>query len=166
MNQQVRPLITSTVAGLFLLFAGCGDQTPGFRVSQEPVQTLSERIEATTKLNQALQARLDLMPAVALWKWQEKQPVEDLKRERLVLDRVAELAEEKGVCPDEVQLFFQAQIEIAKAIQVDLHNRWNISPPGVRSEPNDIAQVRQKIDALTPEILDCWIEVQKLKSVK
>ena len=69
------------------------------------------------------------MPAVALWKWQEKMPIEDLTREQLVLDRVAELAETKGVCSDAARIFFQSQMDSAKAIQIKLHETWKTNPP-------------------------------------
>ena len=153
-------------AGLLLFAAACGHQTPELHTPLKPLKIQSELAEATDSLNQRLQARLDLMPAVALWKWQGKLPIEDLAREQLVLDRVAELAEMKGVCSDAAQLFFQSQMDSAKVIQIKLHETWKTNPPVFTSERTNMTKVREKIDAMTPEILDQWIKVQNLKSVK
>ena len=106
------------------------------------------------------------MPAVALWKWQEKLPIEDLAREQFVLDRVAELAEMKGVCIDAARLFFQSQMDSAKAIQIKLHETWKTNPPVITSDQTNMTKVREKIDAMTPEILDQWIKVHNLQSGK
>ena len=153
-------------AALVLIAAACGDQTPELHTPLKSLTSQSELVEATDRLNQRLQARLDLMPAVALWKWQEKLPIEDLVREQLVLDRVAELAEMKGVCSDAARLFFQSQMDSAKAIQIKLLETWKINPPVITSDRTNMTKVREKIDAMTPEILDQWIKVQNLQSGK
>lgn len=168
-RMQLRKL---SIAGFSLIAIACGDQNPDSikptipQVKfQQPSDGQTELSEAINRLNQLLQARLDLMPDIALWKWQENQPIEDLERERMVLDRVAELAEKQAVCSDEARLFFQSQIDSAKSIQIKHHEAWRNSPPAPnKSVRPEITSIRQKIDALTPEIIDQWIRVKRLKS--
>lgn len=100
------------------------------------------------------------MPAVALWKWREKKPIEDQVREQILLDHVADLAENEGACVDEARLFFLDLIEQSKRIQLDLHQKWTNTPPVLNTKTTDIATVRAEIDRLTPLILKAWLNLK------
>jgi cyclohexadienyl dehydratase len=61
--------------------------------------------------------RLELMDEVAAYKWNNQIPIEDLERERVVLDRAATTALNLGIRPEALRTFFQVQMEAAKDIQ-------------------------------------------------
>ncbi len=61
--------------------------------------------------------RLELMPAVGAWKRDRDVPIEDLERERVVLDAVARDAERLGVDSQAARRLFTLLIDLAKRIQ-------------------------------------------------
>lgn len=69
------------------------------------------------ELFQAIGERLGYMEDVALFKAQNKIPVEDIEREQLVVSNAKELATSHGLDSDSMERFFLAQINAAKAIQ-------------------------------------------------
>lgn len=64
-----------------------------------------------------LARRLALMPAVARWKRERGQPIEDPERETRVLAGARAAALEQGLDPDSVAHLFRVQIELARALQ-------------------------------------------------
>lgn len=50
--------------------------------------------------------RLLLADKVAVSKWDSKQPIEDLPREQIILQRVVEQAQNSGLDPTWARLFF------------------------------------------------------------
>jgi cyclohexadienyl dehydratase len=92
-------------------------------------------------LDAALRERLALMPLVAEAKRRSGAPVEDLERERRVLEAaarsVARSAQARGVEPpdeDGVRRFFEAQIDAAKRVQREVL----AAPPDPALEPADL----------------------------
>ena len=61
--------------------------------------------------------RLAFMPAVAAWKAARGAPIEDLERERRVLEAAESTAVEFGLDPQPVREWFALQIDLAKAVQ-------------------------------------------------
>ncbi len=61
--------------------------------------------------------RLAFMPAVAAWKAARGTPIEDLERERQVLEAAESTAVEYGLEPQPVREWFALQIDLAKAVQ-------------------------------------------------
>ncbi len=61
--------------------------------------------------------RLELMPAVGAWKRARGLPLEDLEREAVVLERVAERARSLGLPVAQVRELFADQIQWAKEVQ-------------------------------------------------
>jgi len=76
-----------------------------------------ERVEPTTLIDASAQ-RLALAREVALAKWDDSAPVEDVTRERQVIDAVIAAGREAGVPAEFVSRFFSAQIEANKLIHV------------------------------------------------
>ncbi|MEE8314740.1 MAG: transporter substrate-binding domain-containing protein [Myxococcota bacterium] len=64
-----------------------------------------------------LARRLALMPAVAAWKRELREPISDPAREELVLARAAAQAHEAGIEIEAARRLFEIQIELAKAVQ-------------------------------------------------
>ena len=73
--------------------------------------------------------RLGYMEQVAFYKYQSHTPVEDLTREKFILEESLLSATEQGLAPDSISGFFQAQMDAAKAIQYRYRADWLSSPP-------------------------------------
>ncbi|PCI77714.1 MAG: chorismate mutase AroQ, gamma subclass [SAR86 cluster bacterium] len=73
--------------------------------------------ELPLSLFRAIDERLGYMEDVALFKAQNRIPVEDIEREEFVLSAAKELAASHGLDPKSMERFFIAQIGAAKAIQ-------------------------------------------------
>ena len=54
--------------------------------------------------------RLAFMQDVAAWKWQNQRPIEDLARERVVLEAAVQQATDIGLDAAHVRAFFAAQL--------------------------------------------------------
>lgn len=65
----------------------------------------------------AINLRLSYMEDVALYKAYNNEPIEDTKREAIVIENASVSAEKEGLNKDSVVDFFSAQISAAKAIQ-------------------------------------------------
>ena len=90
----------------------------------ERVQAAQERwfgerqpLRAIDHLSDLLARRLAFMPLVAAAKAQAGLPIEDLARERQVLDASVASAQRRGLPEARVRDFFALQIELAKAVQ-------------------------------------------------
>lgn len=81
------------------------------------VTAQSAESELLLSLFQSIDDRLEYMDDVALFKAQNKLPIEDLAREKIVLSAAKQLAANHGLDPDSIERFFIAQINAAKAIQ-------------------------------------------------
>ncbi len=93
----------------------------------------------------AIAERLGWMAPVAAWKHANKKPVEDLKREAVVLDAASADAASLGLAPDSVRGFFQAQIDAAKAIQWCWIKRWQSGAPEASDPPDLVDEIRPEL---------------------
>ena len=69
------------------------------------------------ELFSTINQRLSYMEAVALFKAQKQLPIENIEREKVVLDKAKMSAHKQGLDPDHIEDFFKVQIAVAKAIQ-------------------------------------------------
>src|SRR6185436_20746631 len=69
------------------------------------------------RLLHLIKERLVVAPEVARTKWNTKAPIEDLPRERQIIDGVAKRAGEYGLDPEVAASFFRGQIEASKVAQ-------------------------------------------------
>jgi len=76
-----------------------------------------QRLSALGNLSDLLARRMAFMPLVAGAKAKLALPIEDLPREKVVLDAAAASAHEKGLPESEARAFFALQIELSKAVQ-------------------------------------------------
>ena len=109
---------------------------------------------AVDRLLGLIKERLDVAPEVARTKWNTKAPIEDLPREKQIVDGVAKGAPEYGLESKLAGSFFQAQIEASKIVQSTLHAQWTVKRqppfPAVADLGKDIRPV---LDRLTPAML-------------
>ena len=99
--------------------------------------------------------RLGYMEQVALYKHQTHIPVEDLAREKFILDKSLLSASEQGLDPDSISEFFQSQMDAAKAIQYRYRADWLASPPKMTEVVDLKNDIRPKLVALGKEIITC-----------
>ena len=110
---------------------------------------------AQADLFDLIDSRLEWMQDVAAFKHANDRPVEDLEREKVVIDKTLEQAALAGVDPDSAQLFFEAQIEAAKEIQSCWIERWTEDQTSVPESYADLTtEVRPALLDLGGKILD------------
>jgi cyclohexadienyl dehydratase len=121
------------------------------RVEAAQARWFGERqpLSALSHLTDLLARRMAFMPLVAAAKAKEGLPVEDLPREKLVLDAAAEGARKARLPEAPAQAFFALQIELSKAVQ-----RRSIEPATL-----DLAkQIRPALNELGDRILSAVAE--------
>lgn len=112
-------------------------------------------------LGRLIDERLSLMPDVARLKWNSGAPVEDSERERRVIEGIRAQAPAYGLAPEFAVRFFTAQIEAAKLLQVEHIAAWRRAGVGkFESVPDLAAEIRPRLDALTPRLL-CALAAQR-----
>lgn len=97
--------------------------------------------------------RLALMPDVAAWKWEAKQPILDAPREAQVLDRAVADAVAFGLDGEAARQFFDLQIRMARSIQHRYFEDWRIANTSVPKARDLNQELRPALDALGRELL-------------
>ena len=127
---------------LAALLAGCASQ---------PLPPDSEKIDRVLVL---IQQRLGYMDDVARNKWNSGAPIEDLPREREIIEAIGREAPVHGLDPEIARDFFRAQIEASKIIQNARFAEWRArNQPPFADIPDLRNQIRPALDALTPALL-------------
>ena len=98
-----------------------------------------------------INARFELMEAVAYDKWQNNIAIENKQREAAVLQSVADNALSYQLNPQQTKAFFQLQIQLAKKIQAAYFRQWQIEP----AQPSELTldQVRPLLINLGADIV-------------
>ncbi|MGI2028453.1 gamma subclass chorismate mutase AroQ [Endozoicomonas acroporae] len=97
--------------------------------------------------------RLTYMKDVALFKDTNGLAVEDLTREKKVLEKARRDAEKAGLDPDSIQHFFQAQMNAAKAIQQGYIDQWSSARPANKKHRDLDSEVRPRLIELGDQIV-------------
>lgn len=109
--------------------------------------------------------RLQLMPDVAAWKLVHQLPVQDVERERQVLQATVRRAQLLGIEPQAAQRLFSLQIELARRVQQDAIDRWRESgttPQHLRSLD---AELRPALDDLGTRLLQAiYVALPRLEA--
>lgn len=125
----------------------------GQAAAEDPLKTADALVKTMTE-------RLLLMEDVARYKWNNKLAIEDLERERVVLDKVVTSAEDHGVPVGFASDFFQAQIVAAKAIQSRLFEAWRQGRVGSFPDVPDLqTELRPAIGALTGRMIEALAQL-------
>ncbi|WP_440864649.1 chorismate mutase [Symbiopectobacterium purcellii] len=96
------------------------------------------------ELSSALNQRMRLMPEVASYKTLHHLPVEDLPREKVVMDGMTQNAEVAGLASHTVLPFVHALMNAGKAIQYRCLADW-LATPQDGAPVTDLADIRQQI---------------------
>lgn len=97
--------------------------------------------DEAARVHALIAERLGYMKDVAVFKDERGIAVEDVAREKVVLDAATEAAADKGLEAQSVRAFFAAQIEAAKAIQFCFVERWD----GDEARPSEAMDLRAKV---------------------
>lgn len=102
---------------------------------------------------------------VAAAKWNTDQPIDDLPREKAVLDTAREQAIQHGANPTLVERVFSDQIAANKIVQHALHHRWQLHPDDAQiGHPDLVTVIRPTLDRIGAELLDAINNVEPLLS--
>ena len=107
--------------------------------------------------------RLVLAREVAWAKFHSGAPVHDPVREAAILADLVAQGRERGLDPVRVEAFFTAQIAASREVQTELLAGWlamsrKQAPPRPAHPPLDLrADIRPRLDALTPRLLDALV---------
>jgi len=108
-------------------------------------------LSALSNLSDLLARRMAFMPLVAGAKAKLNQPIEDLPRERVVLDATAASASKLGLPEASAREFFALQIELSKAVQRRMSEATTL----------DLArQIRPALNELGDRILAAVVEAR------
>jgi len=122
---------------------------------------------AAKELATLIDERLVLVTEVARYKWNTGAAIEDPKREQVLLASLRERAAPLGVPQALVDRFFIAQIEAAKQLQRELHDRWRREHRQKFSGIADLATaIRPGIDRVTGQMLQALAQLQATRAVK
>lgn len=118
----------------------------------------------TDHLVHLLHDRLALAYDVAKAKHNSGAPVEDLRRERVVIDNAVKQANvlgisAAGITPEMVRRLFVAQIDASKVAQAEFVGRWQ-GHPKFADAPDLARQIRPRLDALTTEIIAAFVSTE------
>ena len=114
----------------------------------QPAAAQPEAITAFQLINE----RLKHMEDVAMYKSVNGLPIEDLPREKIVIENAVLAAESQELLGDSIEGFFIAQINVAKAIQYRSLADW-LSSPISKPIPDLPNQIRPKLTELGDEIV-------------
>jgi chorismate mutase len=127
---------------LILVFAACAAPLP----ARDP--------QSIDQLLVLIEQRLGYMDDVARNKWNSGAPIEDLPREREIIDSLGKQAPEYGLDPAFARDFFRSQIEASKIIQRTRFAEWRAQKqPPFKDMPDLRDTIRPALDALTPKLM-------------
>jgi len=109
---------------------------------------------AVKKLVGLVVERPQVMPGVAMNKWNSGAAIEDAVREQLVVEAAIIASQGHGLDPASIGHFMPAQIEAARIVQSGLVLRWVQEKHAAFAAPPDLAtSIRPELDRLTPALL-------------
>ncbi|HEY5813721.1 MAG TPA: gamma subclass chorismate mutase AroQ [Terrimicrobiaceae bacterium] len=114
-----------------------------------------------TSLMEVMKERLLLMHEVAISKWNEKSPIEDLERERVVVERFTAEAKEHNLPADFATSFLQAQIDAAKILQKKYFTTWSAENHPDFANARDLkTDLRAQLDLVTNKLFRALADLE------
>lgn len=123
-----------------------------------------ENYEAQYKVDRVMfliQKRLSVMHEVARTKWNQKIAIEDLVREKQILEGLVLQGDKYGLDGKWLQQFFQAQMDAAKMIQNRDFALWTDQGKQKFDHVLDLKnEIRPYLDQLTGDLLEALSHIQ------
>lgn len=123
---------------------------------------VDDRVQQVRPLVDVAAQRMLLADAVAADKRTTGAPIEDLAREKVVLDVATVRGQELGLDPALVRSVVGDQIRASKAVQHGLVQRWAAGAAAV-PDRSDSVEIRRTLDVLTDTLL---VELSRSGSVR
>jgi chorismate mutase len=118
-------------------------------------------VEKIDRVLMLIHQRLGYMDDVARNKWNSGAPIEDLPRERAIIDEIGAQAAGYGLNPAFARDFFRAQIEASKTIQRARFAEWHAKKqPPFKNVVDLRDRIRPALDELTPELMKALAAAQ------
>ena len=111
--KHLRCMNPTRFASLLILVTGLA-LSSAFASAQSRFEDPKRDVDKVARL---IIERLELMRPVGLWKKHHRLPIQDVERERQVIDQTIKDAGALGIAPLGARKFFELQIEIARRIQ-------------------------------------------------
>ncbi|MDA0832715.1 MAG: gamma subclass chorismate mutase AroQ [Planctomycetota bacterium] len=123
----------------------------------------SEQRQAVVALVDLTVQRLQLMPGVALYKWNHKLPIENIERENELLHNLVEQGADAGVPDEIITPFFERQFMAAKELQRHSFEVWEKNESTVVGKALDLAtEIRPEIDRISGEMIARLVILQSV----
>ena len=107
--------------------------------------------------------RLSYMRGVMASKWSTRSPIEAQAQEAAVLAGARDAAVKRGLSPRGVTRLFSQEIALAKTVELGWGNEWLLHGfPATQPIP-DLNEVRAKLAALSPKIIDALAGLGNLR---
>jgi serine protease Do len=121
-----------------------------------------EKARAVDALLEIMKQRLELSADAARFKYANKVPITDSRREEMLLAKLLKAAEEKGLDQNLVREFFRAQFAASRALQEDLHAHWAKSDKALPATdvPDLKGTLRPKMDQISQDLLQAFAKAQ------
>ncbi|MFF0344658.1 gamma subclass chorismate mutase AroQ [Kribbella sp. NPDC004875] len=124
---------------------------------------VGSRVPSFDGLTELMIQRILIGDDVAASKYFSGKPVDDPVREQQILDSVRQSAVQLGIDPESTAQFFQAQIDASKVVQRGLLAYWAAHPDKAPATGPDLNVIREKLDALTTQLLAELVRVDHLR---
>ena len=109
------------------------------------------KLQNADKLYSILIRRVDLMKWVAMDKWIHHKPIEDLPREKIVLQKTRKQAADAGIV--NIDDLTRTQIQIAKNEQHRWMEKWNKHGLHINQPAPTLNELRKQLDDLSSELI-------------
>ncbi|MCB0534716.1 MAG: gamma subclass chorismate mutase AroQ [Saprospiraceae bacterium] len=137
---------------------------PGLiRHAGTPAKGLDLPEKHTKKLANQMNERLSYMKDVAAYKWEHQLPIEDLAREKVVLESSLTQAMQLGLDTTSIRTYFQLQIDMAKQVQQYWFASWqkNGNQPYTYADLNSV--IRPALLGLSNDMLQTVLQLEPWK---
>lgn len=149
------PTLLCACAVAALILAACRTTAP--KLPDAPVSN-TPAPRSLDRLPDLIALRLFIAADVALAKHATGAPVHDPAREAALLATIIDQGRQRGLPAEAVEPFFAAQIAASRQVQNELLAAWASGTPPPGKPPLDLrADIRPRLDALTPRLLDALV---------
>ncbi|ODM99825.1 Secreted chorismate mutase [Orchesella cincta] len=154
-NQDINKVLSRSKRHLWYQWRGTKYHIPPSYNRPPPPPSSSTLVHTNLqKMINFITERLKLADKVAVNKWDNDKPVEDVPREQIILENMVRQAQSANLDGAWAHQFFRDQIEANKDIQFELIRTWHLQgrrPPG---PPVDLTnEVRPQIDIINTELI-------------
>lgn len=106
------------------------------------------------ELSSLIAKRLELAKELAVYKWNNKQPIDDQAKEKEFLAKIEEKAAAKGLDVNVAKSFFTSQMEAEKSIHIQEFEKWVEDGVHKHEKAVSVDELNAKMQECDNQILD------------